>query len=223
MDSHKTTPPGHIDLEQQAATYYSPELPYHNFNHARQAVANGRNILAACEREGIDVDAEVVYYALLFHDAGFMEDPCAHGCASREAYSAAIAEELLGAAGLSREKIEAVKAAILATTRDAEFTTAEEKVVRAADLADMAGDYAVFRRNTDRLRKEQELLTGESVSEEEWRRQVGKVIGFYLTQEIGLTEYFTPRDGQSSAFNLGVADNLQRYLAETEEAPPGAV
>ena len=218
MDCHKTSPSGHASLEQQAAAYYAPELPYHNFNHALQAVANGRDIVAACEREGIPIDAEVVYLALLFHDAGFMEDPHEHGCDTREAYSAEIAAILLGEVGMPRETIEAVKAAILATTRDGEFASVEQKAVRAADLCGMAAEYQVFRRNTDQLRKEQELLTGMAISEDKWRNQVGEVIGFYQGQEIGLTEYFTPRDGQPSAFNQRVADNLQRYLDEDNEA-----
>ncbi len=206
-------------LEQRVAAYYAPELPYHNFNHALQAVANGRDIVSDCEREGIDIDAEVVYLALLLHDAGFIEDPRAHGCETREAYSAAIADRLLREAGLPDGTIEAVKAAILATTRDAEFTSVEEKAVRAADLSGMAADYPVFRHNTDCLRQEREFLTGTAISEEEWRSQVGDVIGFYLGQEIGLTEYFTPRDGRPSAFNRDVADNLQRYLDEAADTP----
>jgi len=221
MDSDKISPPGYASLEQQVAAYYAPELPYHNFNHALQAVANGRDIVAACVREGIGIDAEVVILALLFHDAGFIEDPREHGCETREAYSAKIADRLLGEAGIPRETIEAVKVAILATTRDGEFTSVEQQAVRAADLCGMAADYPIFRHNTDQLRKEQELLTGMAISEAVWRKQVGDVIGFYLGQEIGLTAYFTPRDGRPSAFNQRIADNLRRYLDEGN-ATPGA-
>jgi len=219
MDLQNYPQPCDADLEQQVSAYYAPELPYHNFSHALKAVANGREIVAACQREGIPVDAGVVYYALLFHDAGFIENPRRHDCDTREAYSAFIADKLLSGAGLSREKIEAVKAAIISTTREAEFTTPEQQAVRAADLFDMAADYELFRSNTDKLRQEYVMLTGQPVTEAEWRRQVGEVIGFYLGQEIGLTAYFRPQAGQASEFNQGVARNLQRYLGEAGAVP----
>ncbi|MSR14466.1 MAG: hypothetical protein EXR86_07865 [Gammaproteobacteria bacterium] len=62
-----------LDLEAEAARLYSESLPYHNFRHILVTIAAADKLLARCEEEGIRVEPKVVYYALLFHDAGYHE------------------------------------------------------------------------------------------------------------------------------------------------------
>jgi len=208
------------DVAAAAAALYSPDLPYHNFGHALETLATAESILARCAAEGIRIDAEVVLLALLFHDAGYRQDHEARGFATKEAYAAQLAADALGAHGYRPAVIGKVRAAILSTHRDAEFRTAEQKAVRAADLAGLAADYRVFRANTVLLHEESQLLSGRRSSWAEWIESVTQVLRFYLRQEIRLTSYFWDEQGRS-VFHRRAAANLARLRRE-RNALPGA-
>lgn len=201
------------DLEAEAAALYSTSLPYHNFQHVLATLAAAERIIARCIEEGIRVDAKVVYYALLFHDAGYHQDHRRLGHPSKESYSAELARECLIRRKTLTTVIKKVVAAILSTQREARFVTAEQKVVRAADLAGLAADFATFRCNTERLKQEYELLTGSQLTWLEWRHRADDVIQYYLGQEIRLTSYFASVNGES-AFHTAVRENLSRLQQE---------
>ena len=200
-------------LEAEARRHYSAALPYHNFEHALAAVGHGERLVARCREAGIDVDATVVYLALLFHDAGYEHDERALGFSSKEAYAADIASRALSSRGFDPETIERVAAAILSTEHGARFECVEQKVVRAADLAGLAADYDTFRANAEALRTELRLLQGEDVPWPEWVRRVDARLGFYLGQDIHLTDHYFGPDGRS-AFHTALAANLARLRAE---------
>src|SRR4051812_36073271 len=124
------------DLLEAATALYDPTLPYHNADHALRAVAWGERLLRACERTGVHVDATVVRLALLFHDAGYGTDPSTGGCPDAEAYAAALARRAL-TGRIPAPVLDDVEAAILAPRRTTTADTAEAKVVRAADLAEL--------------------------------------------------------------------------------------
>ena len=71
-------------LEERAASLYSDTLAYHNFEHIRETLAAAEVIIERCAAENIRIDSAVVYYALLFHDAGYAEDHVALGHRSKE-------------------------------------------------------------------------------------------------------------------------------------------
>lgn len=201
-------------LEKQVRSLYG-DLPYHNFAHALEAVTTGEAMVRRCQEEGIRIDPEVVYYALLFHDAGYHEDHTALGYATKEQYSADLAERLLSDRGLRRRRMDKVRQAIIATTRDAEFVTPEDKTVRAADLAGLAADYEIFRANAEKLRQEQEWISGRPVPWSEWRRSVADTMRFYLRQHIRLTSGYADALGDS-LFHRRAKANLERLLAEAD-------
>ncbi len=200
-------------IEAAAEALYDAALPYHNFGHALDTVASGERIVARCRAEGIRIDEQVVYLALLFHDAGYRDNHAALGFQSKEQYSAHLARQALSEHGFRARLIDKVDAAILATHRFAEFRTTEQKAVRAADLSGLAADYEVFRDNGELLRQEQELLTGLAVPADEWVASVTEVVRFYLHQEIRLTSFFYDENGQSD-YHRRVAANLARLRAE---------
>ena len=76
------------DLEKRVADLYDDRLHYHNFGHVLRVIDAGARMLEQCREEGVTVDEEAVYYAILLHDAGFHEDHEARGFPSKEAYSA---------------------------------------------------------------------------------------------------------------------------------------
>jgi predicted metal-dependent HD superfamily phosphohydrolase len=201
-------------LERAAARYYDAALPYHNFSHALETIRSGAEIVARCRDDNVSIDEAVVYYALLFHDAGYHEDHLQKGFPTKERYSAAIAADVLRSHGVAAGTIDKVVAAIHATQRDARFVTNEEKAVRAADLAGLAADYGTFRGNTENLKHEYEMLTGRAIGWGAWITQVREVLDFFLSQDIRLTRYYFDADG-GSLFHKRTRSNLDRLQAET--------
>lgn len=189
------------------------DIPYHNFNHASEALESGYEIVARCQASNIEVDSDVIRYSILFHDAGYHENHEEKGFENKEEYSAYLAEKSLRSIGVSEEIIGKVKSCIVSTHKDAEFNTTEEKIVRAADLVGLAGEYEYFRDNAMKLKEEAEMMSGNKISLEDWKRMVGSIIGFYLSQDIRLTECYRDEEG-GSRFHKKTRSNLDRFLAE---------
>lgn len=202
------------DLELLASEYYSATLPYHNFGHALASVQTGLAIAQDCRREGIPIDEAIVYCALLFHDAGYHQDNEKMGFATKEALSAHIVRKVLEKKSAPSGFIERVEQAILCTMRDASCTTTEEHAVRAADLSGLAAEYSVFRHNTELLKQEYEILYGQPVTWDEWRKRATNIIELYLSQEFRLTQYYSGQPGQSP-FHQKVKQNLLQLNAES--------
>ena len=60
-------------LEQVAAELYSDQMPYHNFNHVFGTLEAAELLVKRCLKESVPINGEVVYFALLFHDAVTMK------------------------------------------------------------------------------------------------------------------------------------------------------
>jgi predicted metal-dependent HD superfamily phosphohydrolase len=209
------------DLETEAAALYSDALPYHNFQHVLVALEAADQIIARCFQEGIRVDPRIVYYALLFHDAGYHRDHRELGHASKEHFSAALASEHLRRHRHGARMIKKVESAILSTLRQGHFVTTEQKTVRAADLSGLAAGYEIFLRNTTCLWDEYEVMTGRRLLWSEWVAGTVDTVQFYLAQEIRLTSFFVNEHGESE-FHARARANLQRL--QQESAPgPGAL
>ena len=200
-------------LEQVAAELYSDQMPYHNFNHVLRTLAAGEVLVERCLKEGVPINSEVVYYALLFHDAGYHESHISKGFTSKEEYSAHLAVQCLRTEAIPEDTIKRVVAAILSTQRDTQFTSNEEKAVRAADLANLASDYETFRSNVEKLHRECEMLTGRKVAWDEWKTSVKETIRFYLSQKIRLTQPDSCVDNVA-IFYAQANQNLSRLLSE---------
>lgn len=188
-------------------------LPYHNFQHALKAAERGKEIVDNCKKENVPIDEKVVYYALLFHDAGYHENFESKGFKSKEEYSAFLAEKVLKKSGFADNLIFKIKEAIISTHRDGDFTKNEQKVVRAADLISMAESYEEFLDNTKKLKEETEDFEGKKIDWQEWKQRTKKLIEFYLKQDIHLTSAYSDEDGQS-IFHKRAKDNLNKFLEE---------
>ncbi|XOU94673.1 MAG: HD domain-containing protein [Candidatus Kerfeldbacteria bacterium] len=202
-------------LLEIAEKLYSPEMPYHNFEHAKDTIEAAKKIIERCKEEGLELDEEVVYYAMLFHDAGYHENHEKLGFRSKEEYSAHLADQEMTKVKIPDEKIKEVVKTILATHSQAPFVTVEQKIARAADLSGMAAEYELFVENNIKLKKEQELIDGKEISLEAWKQKTKEVIEFYLSQDIHLTDGYQDEEG-NSIFHNKVKENLARFLKEEE-------
>ena len=200
-------------IEKIASQMYEPKLPYHNFGHAVTVMRHSEAIIERCKKENVPLDETVVYYALIFHDAGYHEDHVAKGSESKEAYSAKLAEPALRDHGVDEESIQKVKAAILATHIDAQCYSNEDIAVRASDLSGLALDYPTFKLNTVRLKEEHELMHGESVAWEDWTLGVTDNLELFLREELKLTSDYHDASG-TSVFHERTRSNIQTLLAD---------
>ena len=202
-----------LTIEEIAESHYDPLLPYHNFGHALQTIERAKEILGRFETEGLEVDPDVVYYALLFHDAGYRENAKEKGFESKEHYAAHLAVDALTHAGFGSDFIRRVRHAIIGTHRDIPFTTIEQQVVRVADLGGLSAEYEEFKKDSDNLKKEKEMLSGQKMTMEEWKKSVRETINFYLKQEFKLMSVHDTTYGDAG-FHRKVSANLARYLKE---------
>lgn len=201
-------------LEQTVAALYDPRLPYHNLGHALDVLAASEELLARCHGEGIRVDAEVVYPALLLHDAGYHQDHVARGFESKEALSADLAASELRRHQYPPKLIEAVQAAILSTRCGAICETIEARVVKAADLSGLAADYQLFLQNSMRLWREDTLLRAVETPWPEWRRRAAGTIERLLSEDLGVSSACYAADGETWLARKGLAN-----IARLREQP----
>lgn len=172
-------------LEKIAAQFYDASLPYHNFGHIKDALTAAEPILAKCRASHQEIDETAVYYAILFHDAGYQEDHRAKGFASKEEYSANLAETALTEKRVPVPTLRLACEAIRATRKGYEGKPSKEaQAVRAADLAQLAADYPVFKTNTVHLWKEQEHLGGKRMPWQEWRQQAIRDVEHFLDTQF---------------------------------------
>jgi len=200
-------------VEEAAAALYDPALPYHNFRHALSVAEEGKRIVRRCRAEGVVIDADVVHYACLLHDAGYREDHAARGFESKEAYSAHLADDVLARCGVDRVVAAAVHEAILSTHCDAHCASVEARAVRAADLSGLAAEFPSFRDDALKLKREHELMTGENIPWSSWREDACRRIASFLRERLDLL----PADvdpGGESVLVVRARANMARLLAE---------
>lgn len=184
------------NLTATAANYYEASLPFHNFSHATSAINYGKQIARLANSP---VNQDVIYYALLFHDAGFKESHEAQGYKTKEAYSAAIAERELAAAGVEAETVAQVVQAILATHINAECHSIEDQIVRLADIGNVGGDYKTFMIENRKAKAEHEQMTGRTIDWIQWRQHTASVLSHFLNPVTELNEAFVARANKNLA------------------------
>jgi hypothetical protein len=204
-------------LENIAARHYNSTLAYHNFGHVVDALGAMEGILSRCKARGEKLNQMAAYYGVLFHDAGYHEDHQAKGFAHKEDYSAQIAESILAQRKVPKETIALACDAIRATRKGSALAASPEILVvraRAADLAQLAAPYPVFKLNTVRLWKEHEQMSGKTVGWGEWRVKAVPDVEYFLKQRL----FVEPGQSENevSAFLKQAAANLAALAKDNE-------
>lgn len=201
-------------IEDKAEKLYT-DLPYHNFDHVMETLETAMEIVWECFSLGIKIDVQVIYYAMLFHDAGYNEDHKNKGFDKKEAYSAHLAEKDLKKYDFNEEFINKVKSCILGTHMDAVLKTKEEKIVRSADIFNISDEYNIFLDKNITLKKEQEDISGEEMSWEDWKDQTKEILDKYLSHELVIAD-------DIEIISLDDAkENLDEFLKESEDKLEG--
>lgn len=197
-------------IEDKAEKLYT-NLPYHNFDHVMETLETAMEIVWECFSLGIRVDAQIVYCAMLFHDAGFHENEEDKGFDKKESYSAHLAAKSLKEYGFNKKFIDKIRKCILGTHMDTELKTKEEKIVRSADIFNISDEYNVFLDNNIILKKEVEEMSGEEMSWEDWKNQTKRILNKYISQELIVgddIEIISLEDAK---------ENLDKFLKENED------
>lgn len=196
-----------------ARRLYSDSLYYHNFQHVIETLNEAELILKQCDDKQINYDKKVICHAILFHDAGYIDNHISKGYRNKETYSADLATDVLSEAGEDEAHIEAVKSAILCTHIDAVCHSNDENIVRAADLSALILPYKQFKKKSIDLYKERELITGKKITWEQYKKEVFKIIQGFLQFRMNLDIELFAQD--NFIFQEKVFYNLNRLMEDS--------
>lgn len=154
--------------------YYRPpeEMPFHNTEHFSFVHDRTVEYCDYVEQHGKKPDRFALRLAAILHDAGYYENLDEVNArlirdglidkplGSKEAYSAWIAEDILGSYQVDPATISRVKRMIMATNVNNIPRTLNEKILVRADLDNISGPKRPFVMNTLRLVREDEILNG---------------------------------------------------------------
>ncbi|MDO1449446.1 DUF5706 domain-containing protein [Rhodocytophaga aerolata] len=138
-----------------------PELPYHNLAHTQQVVQAVQQMAKHYMLE--EEKALAVTIAAWFHDVGHLVAPTE----GHEEKSIEMATSFLQAQNVAQEIIEQVQGCIRATHLPQQPHNLVEQILCDADLFHLGTPD--FDKNSQLLRQEKELLTGEKIKGSQWR------------------------------------------------------
>lgn len=142
----------------EVATYYDPELHYHNFQHGVTVAWRTMEIIDEYEPKGVIFNRKAVIGAALVHDAAYHKDHQALGYTSKKALAAAIYASLGYKYNFECAEIQIGNQAIAATKAYTKPMSNEAVAMVRADLGPVGQDYSLSKQDTDLLRAEDKLL-----------------------------------------------------------------
>lgn len=196
-----------------ARSLYSDNLHYHNFQHVIDTLSVAERIIRQCEDKQIHYDKKVICHAILFHDAGYEANHISKGYKNKETYSAKLASDILADAGEQEVHIEAVKNAILCTQINAVCHSNNDNIVRAADLSALVLPYSEFKQKSIDLYKERELMTGITISWDQYKKEAFNIIKGFLQFRINLNIELFAQDNYM--FQTKVFYNLNKLMTDS--------
>ncbi|WP_373399480.1 hypothetical protein V8V91_07165 [Algoriphagus halophilus] len=147
-------------MREMFANRQMPEVCYHNLDHTLLIVEKVNEIGKYYKLS--DQDLEDLFFAGWLHDVGYW-DGVAEG---HEQQGADLAQNCLTELGISDERIQRIKSAILATKVPQKPKDLFESILCDSDLYHLSSD--LFYEQTLLLRKEKESALGKKIPLEEW-------------------------------------------------------
>jgi predicted metal-dependent HD superfamily phosphohydrolase len=200
--------------------YGDPKLfVYHNFDqHVMTVVRMALKLADRVEAAGHKIDREVLTLAALGHDALFGVSPKALGFSNSEQVAASYTARLLEELGMVPERIAKVVHAIEATNFAVSPQSIEAKILRAADLSNLASPYETFRGCTELFYAEN-LSRGGSSSFAGFAHNSLRYLSLYMQEFIALTPHASDPQGRSVWHTAAMRNILQLF----RETTPGAI
>lgn len=177
-------PSAEIFARETLARKGDPDLHFHTIGHTEQVIVSVREIAKASELKQEETD--LIILAAWFHDLGYTRIYTGHELESQK-----IAEEFLKERKAEPFLIKAVNDLIKATRLDVEPTNQLEKIIKDADLSNLATPQALA--FTDKLRHEWLHFLDRVYTNEEWYEFN---LAFYRNHQYYTDyakEYFVPR------------------------------
>ena len=189
------------------------ELPFHGKGHPYQVAQDSMIFIKRIEDEGKSVNRDALYISSLLHDIFYKASYQTLGFSSREHLAGQRSYEMLRMAGATEEFARAVERTIYATDYRTTAVTLEEKVMKAADLFNVADLFATFKSNAQLLCDEQQLLSGTSVTFQEFTKGAINYLGLYAFREIDASRWARLENG-ASEWHIGFTRNAARLFLE---------
>lgn len=191
-------------------------LPYHGYDHPLQTYHKAFELVQLCMANGVMVDVYVITAATLHHDDGYWKRVgIDHDFKSKEKYSAYLANETMLQLGMDPARVEHTKSVIESTEAGVPCKSLEAKIVRRADLDNVADVRMNFLRSTLKLYAESALLSGQAMPTKPDRADLAtfilashKILSEYIAEDLSLGEFDKGADGRCP-FNVAAAKNLE--------------
>lgn len=207
------TPEQQEQAWEDAKVWYV-DLPYHNFQHAKETLWESMRLADVCEENGLTVNRKALVIGALFHDAGYFRNHNEEGFETKEEYSVFVMNAYASRYQLEGEGLELAESAIIATTRGSQVRTLEDKILRRADLMNIAGNYAEdFLSKTRLLHKEIETLSDKTVNIWDFAVEGIKILSDFLHDDLSFGE-FDRINNRMSVFQFRAIENLKHLTQE---------
>lgn len=175
-----------------AIPHYSFDRPYHNFGHALKVLTRCEELMRRCERYGIDFIREAVVWAALGHDEEFGADFKALGFQTMEQMSAAVMTQDMEQQKIADTVVNIAADAVVATHWQSVPQSVEAKILRAADLWGLGGDFREYMVDRDRVMRE-----AAASDEVIFTKRNLTFLATYVWPEIRLTSEYADCAGRS--------------------------
>ena len=173
------------------ATEQYNDLPFHNFNHATEALSAAMSYSDICEANDIQVSRRALSIATLLHDAGYIRDHVELGFKTHEEYAASIQETFMSENSYPKEEIIFARNILMATSLGVKPKTTEEKIMVRSDLSNIGCDYRTFKDKTSLLRDENKILLGKNYSERKFIANSAAVLISFVSNDLSLGKFDT--------------------------------
>lgn len=181
------------------------EMVYHNLLHTKRVLKSTKEII-----DGTDLKEEEIEVLLLtawLHDIGYIS-----GCEKHEERSASMAESFLSQQDVAQDKIDKVKACIMATKMEHEPTNTLEEIIRDADASHFAKDY--YLEACELLRQE---LINLGIAEYSWNKWTKVNIDLFEKKHNYYSEYAKEHWNPKKEDNLKVLYKERKALKKQKK------
>lgn len=193
---------------------YVKGAPFHDFeHHAVDVLWSVMDMADTCEANDHLVSRRALVPASLQHDSGYYLDHSALNFDSKEALSKDIFLQNSPKYGLSKKETAIGAQAIMSTKVGIRPISLEDKILRRADLENVAGEYRIFRYRTRLLGKEALVLFGRQKSDSVSIAESSlAILSEYFSDSLALGDFDVVKGGRSQ-FELRAIANL-KHLAK---------